>query len=76
MIHLLVNAMSGGNYPFRVYQYTPAPMADETEFRMQQLKRHLPGPRASFAGFAVKDAPSSGGGGCRRRASVFQRLHL
>lgn len=72
---LLVNAMGGSDHPLGVYQHTPAPMADETEFRMQQLKRHLPWPRAPLAGLAVENT-SGGGGSRRRRISVLQYLYL
>lgn len=66
----LVNAMGGGDHPFGIDQHTAAPVTDEAQFWMQQLKGHLPGPGALPAGFAVEDAAggrSSGGGGDRRR---------
>lgn len=69
--------MSGGDHPFGINQHAAAPVADEAEFRMQQLKRHLPRPRAPSAGLAVEDAPGGGGGGRggdRERAAVLRHL--
>jgi len=66
----LVNAMGDGDYPSGIDQHTAAPVADEAQFWMQQLKGYLPRPRALPAGFAVEDATGGrggGGGGNRRR---------
>lgn len=68
-----MNAMGDGDYPFRIDQHTAAPVTDEAQFWMQQLKGYLPRPRALSTRFAIEDATgghSGSGGGNRRRRRV------
>ncbi|KZC12668.1 hypothetical protein WN55_04134 [Dufourea novaeangliae] len=52
----LVNAVSGGKDPSGLDQDTSAPMPDESELWMQQLKGNLPGPGTPFARLSVEDS--------------------
>jgi len=61
--------MGGGDHPLGIDQHTSAPVTDEAEFGMQQLKGHLPRPCASLARLAVKNA--AGGSGSRRGRDVI-----